>query len=348
MTGQPPRFAQHSPLLVHDAHTHLSGSHSGESAQNIVACLDAVGVASAFVFAPLLDVQSWHLTDGHLEDIRAHNDYAADVCSQAPDRLLGFCVLNPAPGIAGGSIGRAVDLMGEEAGRCYHELGLRGVKMVPSGWYPNDPQLARLYRALADLGMYVVFHSGIFADGQEGSFCRPSFFEAIRCAPELKVQLAHVGWPWVDEAIAVLDMETILFGDQPDRWQFKADLSFGPPDDWQLEAWQKSLDCLPHSMLCYASDGFWPMEPEHYREQYLQPQLGLFEVAMTNGHLAREGSPERMRIREQIFGRNALDHWHAAVREPQRPKPASERIQTGQTRRGNPLSRGQRRRAPSA
>lgn len=344
MSLEPPRFARHSPLLVHDAHTHLAGSDSGENVLNILACLDGAGVASAFVFAPLLDVHSWHLTDEHLDDIQAHNDYAADVCSQAPDRLYGFCVLNPAPGVASGSIERAVDLMIEEAGRCYHELGLRGVKMVPGGWYPNDPQVVRLYRALADLGMYVVFHSGIFVDGREGSFCRPTYFEAIHQVPELKVQLAHMSWPWVDEAIAVLDMETILFGGEPTKWQLKADLSFGPPDDWQLDAWQKSLDSLPPSMLCYGSDGFWPMQPDHYREQYLQPQLGLFEVASTSGHLAREGSPERMHLREQIFAHNALDHWQAAVREPQRPRPARRPVQTSQTQRGHGLSRAQRRR----
>ena len=342
MTVSQPNEPRHTPLHVHDAHTHLSGSGSGESVQGILACLDAVGVASAFVFAPLLDVHSWQLTDADLEDIRTHNDYAADVCSQAPERLLGFCVLNPAPGVGGGSIGRAVDLMVEEARRCYHELGLRGVKMVPSGWYPNDPNLPRLYRALADLGMYVVFHSGIFVDGREGSFCRPAFFEAIHAAPELKAQLAHVGWPWVDETIAVLDMETIIFGGEPSNWQFKVDLSFGPPDDWQLETWQKVLDSLPTSMLCYGSDGFWPMEPEHYREHYLQPQLGLFEVATTNGHVAPEGSAQRMELRQRIFAQNALDHWHAAVRTPQQPRRAANPVQTSRTRQGNHGSRAQR------
>jgi predicted TIM-barrel fold metal-dependent hydrolase len=82
------------------------------------------------------------LTDEHLDDIRTHNDYSADICSADPERLLGFCSLNPAPELAGGDLGRAVDLMIEEANRCYHELGLRGVgEVVPAHWYANDSQV---------------------------------------------------------------------------------------------------------------------------------------------------------------------------------------------------------------
>ena len=318
------------PLV--DAHTHLSGSETGENAQDIVACLDACQVDHAFVFAPLLDVHSWELTDTHLRDIRTHNDYCADLCSQAPDRLYGFCVLNPVPGLAEGSLEQAVDLMVQEVRRCYHDLGLRGVKMIPTQWYPHDPALVPLYQAIADLGMYVIFHAGIFMDGQQGSFCRPTFFEGIRRVPHLKVQLAHLAWPWVDECLAFMNMEPNIHGPDPANWQFRADLSFGPPDDWQLSSWQRAVDSLPHAMLCYGSDLFWPMQAEQYQEQYLFPQRGLFEVSVTNGHIAPEGSPTRKELREQIFGQNVLDHWHAAVREPQRPQAAKARIRTSRAR----------------
>ena len=74
--------------------------------------------------------------------------------------------------------------------------------MVPTHWYPNDQQVVRLWEALAELGMYVAFHCGIFFDGRESSYCRPTFFEAVHQAPNFKGHLAHVGWPWVDECIA--------------------------------------------------------------------------------------------------------------------------------------------------
>src|SRR3954452_15214190 len=118
---------------VLDAHTHLSGSENGENGEGIVATMDRGGVDKAFVFAPLLDTNSWELSDTDLEHVLAHNDYCADLCSAAPERLYGFCVLNPSPSLAGGDKERAVSLMVDEAARCYHDLGLRGVKMVPAG-----------------------------------------------------------------------------------------------------------------------------------------------------------------------------------------------------------------------
>ncbi|MDQ3911397.1 MAG: amidohydrolase family protein [Actinomycetota bacterium] len=161
----------HDLEKVLDAHTHLSGSESGESAENILDCMDACGVEKAFIFAPELNVQTSLLTDEHLDDIRTHNDYCADICSAAPERLLGFCSLNPTPQLAGGDLERAVDLKIEEANRCYHELGLRGVgEVVPAHWYANDPQVVRLWEALAELGMYVAFHCGNFFDGRESSY----------------------------------------------------------------------------------------------------------------------------------------------------------------------------------
>ena len=332
-------------MQVLDAHTHLSGSGSDEKTEDIVATLDACGVTKAFVFAPLVDVHSWQLTDEHLDDLRTHNDYCADICSGAPDQLLAFCVLNPSPGLADGSLDQAVDLMIDEAKRCYHDLGIRGVKMVPDGWYPYDRPVIRLYEALADLGMYVAFHSGIFLDGHTGRFCRPAYYEAVHRVPELKGQLAHLSWPWVDECLAVLGMETIFHGDDPAKYQLKADLSFGPPDDWQLESWQKALDSLPGALLCYASDVFWPSAADRYCEQFLRPQLGLFEVAATQSHKYQEGSPERAQLREQVFYGNAWAHWQAAVREPQQPAKARQAVATPRAR--GPHHHGRAQRAPA-
>jgi hypothetical protein len=93
---------------------------------------------------------------------------------------------------------------------------------------------------------------------------------------------------------------------------------------------QKEL--WPDSMLCYGSDLFWPCTPERYLEEYLYPQRGLFEVAVTNGHIASEGSPGRKELREQIFYKNVLEHWQSAVREPQQPRDAKHSIKTPRAR----------------
>ena len=83
----------------------------------------------------------------------------------------------------------------------------------------------------------------------------------------------------------------------------------------------------------YGSDVFWPVTPERYLEEYLQPQLAMFEVAMTQGHQGGEGSPDRARVRRQIFHDNAWSHWSsAASRAAQRPR---ARIPAASRRRAN-------------
>ena len=324
----------HNVDMILDAHTHLTGQ---ESAEEVLECMNACTVEKAYVFAPELDVATRRLTNDNLDDIRKHNDYCADVCSKAPDRLLGFCTLNPAPELAGGDFDRAVDLMIEEAHRCYHELGLRGAgELVPTHWYPHDPPLLRLWDTLAELGMYTVFHTGIFYDGREGTYCRPTFYEVLHQVPGLKGHLAHVGWPWHDECIAVLYIGSKFMDMAAAEWGFKVDLSFGAPSDWQLDVWQHSIDTLPTSMLLYASDVFWPATPEEYREKYLQPQLGLFETATTIGHIVEEGSPTREEYRNMIFFQNAYSHWQSAIREPQNPRPAPGPIEMPSALQGHP------------
>ena len=70
------------------------------------------------------------------------------------------------PDLADGDLDRAVGLMVEEAERCYNELGLRGAGELVPHWYPHAPALIRLWRTLARLSMYTVFHAGIFYDGR--------------------------------------------------------------------------------------------------------------------------------------------------------------------------------------
>jgi hypothetical protein len=88
-------------------------------------------------------------------------------------------------------------------------------------------------------------------------------------------------------------------------------------------------------MLMYGTDTFWPVDPEMYREQYLQPQLGLFETATTLGHVVGEGSPAREEYRDMIFYRNALDHWQAAIEEPQNLRPAPGPIEAPNAHKGH-------------
>ena len=119
-----------------------------------------------------------------------------------------------------------------------------------------------------------------------------------------------------------------MHGSDPKDGQSRAEVSFGPLDDWQLSTWQRARSSVEAARLIYGSAGFWPMGPEEYLESCLLPQLGLFETATTNAHVAEEGSPERKQLRQGIFHDDGWDLWCAAVREPRAPRGAQTPVAT--------------------
>lgn len=322
-------------LPIIDVHTHTSGSGADGPPNQVVKCMDACGVEQAFMFAPLLSVHGLDLTDDSLDDLRRHNDYVAHYCAASPERLLAFAVLNPNPAIAGGDGDRAVQLMIEEARRCHQELGIRGVKMVPDRWSVDDDHVQPLLAELAALSMYVAFHSGIFLDERSSTFCRPALYEGVHRIPGFHGHLAHLGWPWVDECIATLAMETFHPGKgKTDRWQLKADLSFGCPPDWQIDSVRKAINMLPADMLMYASDCFWPCDAQRYFEEFVFPQLANLEAAASLSRSAPPaGSAERAAFRRAIFYDNARKHWDLATGgTPQRVQRAKRTPRTPNAR----------------
>jgi predicted TIM-barrel fold metal-dependent hydrolase len=161
------------------------------------------------------------------------------------DRLIGFAVINPSLDNASEDLTRARD------------LGLSGLKMVPAGWYPYDDCAHRIYETASQLDMPVLFHSGIFIDGRSGRFCRPVFFESIREHPGLRVTLAHLGWPWTDEANAV-GLIDLINAVSPDNSQFRFDISFGAPPAYRLDVLSKAIAVLTPELLQFGSDVFLP------------------------------------------------------------------------------------------
>ena len=120
----------------------------------------------------------------------------------------------------------------------------------------REPRAGRHAPARA-LGIPILFHSGIFIDGRSGRFCRPTFFEALRDHPGLRITLAHLGWPWTDEAIAVGLIDRI-HGIAPDTAMFRFDISFGPPPPYRAPVLRLALDVLTPALLQFGSDCFLP------------------------------------------------------------------------------------------
>jgi predicted TIM-barrel fold metal-dependent hydrolase len=235
--------------MIVDAHIHCSGR---ENARDTLRALDAAGVDAAVLLAPFLS-EGYALDDA--ASLARGNDHLARLVRGHSDRLIGLAVVNPAlPGALA------------EARRAVETLGLAGLKMVPTGWYPYDDAVQPVFAYAAAHRLPVLFHSGIFIDGRSGRFCRPVFFEALRDHPGMRATLAHLGWPWTDEAIAVGLIDRI-HGVDPAQALFRFDISFGAPPPYRLGVLHRALQVLGAETLQFGSDCFLPVSGEQLRER---------------------------------------------------------------------------------
>lgn len=82
--------------------------------------------------------------------------------------------------------------------------GVRGFKVICHNYEVGDPRAMSVFHVISEHGKPILFHSGILWDGEPSSeFCRPARFEPLLKIDGLRFSLAHIGWPWCDELIAV-------------------------------------------------------------------------------------------------------------------------------------------------
>lgn len=231
--------------MVVDAHLHCSGN---ETVDDVLRALDEANVDIGVLLAPFL-TRPYRLDDERT--LRQANEYVAKLIDGHGDRLVGLAVVNP-----------ALEGAADDARNALETLGLAGLKLVPSRWYPYDDCAHAIYEVAARCGAPILFHAGVFIDGVSGRFCRPMYYEAVREHRGLKATLAHLGWPWCDEAIAVGIID-LINGVSVDDAAFRFDISFGPPPSYRHEVLGKALACLTAGLLQFGSDRFLPCTGAH-------------------------------------------------------------------------------------
>lgn len=126
-------------------------------------------------------------------------DYIAELVGRWPDRLVGFYSANPLGGRA------EVDRLR----RAVEELGLRGLKMLPSYNYAaiNDRRIWPLYETAAELGVPVTIHTGwsSLPAGKSLMYDHPLYVEdALVDFPTLRLILAHCGFAWSELVLMLM------------------------------------------------------------------------------------------------------------------------------------------------
>ena len=125
------------------------------------------------------------------------NSEIADLVRREGKRLIGFSSVDPSTGKSALS-----DLR-----ESHDALGLKGLKLNPAmqAFDPTGPEALETYAEAEKLEMPILVHTGLtFSNRFSIRNNQPSIYDDIaRKHPKLRLCLAHMGWPWVLDAVAV-------------------------------------------------------------------------------------------------------------------------------------------------
>ncbi|MGE3181913.1 MAG: amidohydrolase family protein, partial [Phycisphaerae bacterium] len=133
------------------------------------------------------------------------NQYVSDYVNRNSQKLIGFAGIDPTDH----------DAL-EELRIAHEELGLKGATLSPpmQNYHPSDTRAMRVYEECLRRGMPIVFNQDHFNSAARMDFGKPvQLDEVAREFPDLKIVVAHMGFPWVSETIVLLAKHKHVFAD---------------------------------------------------------------------------------------------------------------------------------------
>lgn len=134
------------------------------------------------------------------------NRYVAEYVSRNPDKLIGFAGIDPTESTAAAEVRIA-----------QADLRLRGITMSPANqdFHPTDTRAMKVYAEAERLGMPILIHPvGQFTEASKLEFARPHLLDEVaREFPNLRIVIAQMGQPWIDETIVLLGKHNHVFAD---------------------------------------------------------------------------------------------------------------------------------------
>jgi predicted TIM-barrel fold metal-dependent hydrolase len=134
------------------------------------------------------------------------NKYVAEYVARYPQKLIGFAGIDPSEGSAR-----------EEVKIAKFDLRLRGITISPANqdFHPADTRAMKIYEQAEELGMPILIHpSGQYTEQSKLEYARPFLLDEVaRAFPNLRLVIAQLGQPWIDETICLLGKHPQVYAD---------------------------------------------------------------------------------------------------------------------------------------
>jgi predicted TIM-barrel fold metal-dependent hydrolase len=134
------------------------------------------------------------------------NQYVADYAKEHPGKIIGFAGVDPLADPVEETLKEAIDVQ-----------GLQGVKLGPiyQGLSPTDERMMLVYDFCQSRGLPIMIHQGTtFPRKAPLKFAPPLLLEDVALEfPKLKMIIAHMGHPWMDDTIVLIRKQPNFFAD---------------------------------------------------------------------------------------------------------------------------------------
>ena len=134
------------------------------------------------------------------------NEYVAEYVARHPEKLIGFCSVDP----------QDPDAV-EQLDDCVQRLKLQGLKMGPiyQNVAPGDSRFRRIMKRAEELRIPMLIHQGTtFCENVSLEIANPIQLQPLAHEfPNLRMVIAHLGHPWIDETLVLIRKHPNLYSD---------------------------------------------------------------------------------------------------------------------------------------
>jgi predicted TIM-barrel fold metal-dependent hydrolase len=134
------------------------------------------------------------------------NELIASYVAKHPEKLIGFACIDPnEPNYL------------EQMHQAFEDLELRGLKLAPiyQNFHPMDDRLQPVYAYCEENHLPVIVHQGAtFSRRAPLKYALPIQLEEVAMRyPNLKIVIAHMGHPWIDDTVVLIRKQPNVYAD---------------------------------------------------------------------------------------------------------------------------------------